>query len=259
MTEPGQSGEPTTVSEDPTTPADIAADVEPNIAVEEPLAIDRPSVRVRRSMLVLAGVLYATGTFGSNIAFAWLPIRAPAVLALSSRNRNLLGSVPFINPVAYSLIGFSRVVLVAVVLYLVGRWFGPRALGWVENQIGELPAIYRWSQAGMDRAGWLLVLAMPGSNLVCLLAGHRRMDVRRFVSMVVLGTVLKLVVLWIGGRIFDEQIRAFFDFIDGYQWWLVGAAFAFTFGQAAWRSRNRPPSRSGLPEPPPPRPPGEAT
>ena len=84
-------------------------------------------------MLVAAGVLYATGTFGSNIALAWMDNRPEVVLALSSRNRNLLGSVPFVNPLAYALIGFTRVALVAMVLYLVGRWYGPKALGWVEG------------------------------------------------------------------------------------------------------------------------------
>lgn len=191
-------------------------------------------------MLVAAGLLYASGTFGSNIAFAWMKDRPAVVLALSSRNRNLLGSVPFVNPVAYSVIGFSRVVLVAMVLYLVGRWYGPKALGWVENQLGELPAVYRWAQTGLDRAGWLLVLLMPGSNLVCLLAGHRRMALRRFVPMLVAGAVLKLVALWIGGRIFDHQIRSFFDFIDGYQWWLVAAAFLLTILQGARRAKKAP-------------------
>jgi membrane protein DedA with SNARE-associated domain len=210
-----------------------------NLATD-PAGLDRPSARLRRGMLVAAGLLYATGTLGSNIAFAWMKHRPEAVLALSSRNRNLLGSVPFVNPLAYALIGFSRVVLVAIVLYLVGRWYGPKALGWVENQIGELPAVYRWAQAGLDRAGWLLVLLMPGSNLVCLLAGHRRMALRRFVPMLVAGTVLKLVTLWIGGRIFDDQIRAFFDFIDGYQWWLVAAAFALTIVQSARRAQRSP-------------------
>jgi membrane protein DedA with SNARE-associated domain len=205
-----------------------------------PASLDDPSQRLRRGMLVIAALLYASGTFGSNIAFAWMKSRPEVVLALSARNRNLLGSVPFVNPVAYSLIGFSRVVLVAVVLYLVGRWYGPKALGWVENQIGELPAVYRWAQTGLDRAGWLLVLLMPGSNLVCLLAGHRRMSLRRFVPMLVLGTILKLVALWIGGRIFDHQIRAFFRFIDGYQWWLVAAAFAITIVQGVRRAQKSP-------------------
>jgi membrane protein DedA with SNARE-associated domain len=206
----------------------------------DPASLDRPSPRLRRAMLLIAGLLYASGTFGSNIAFAWMEDRPEVVIALSSRNRNLLGSVPFINPVAYAVIGFTRVVAVAMVLYLVGRWYGPKALGWVENQLGELPAIYRWAQTALDRAGWLLVLLMPGSNLVCLLAGHRRMPLRRFVPMLVAGTVLKLVALWIGGRIFDHQIRAFFRFIDGYQWWLVAAAFALTIAQGARRAQKSP-------------------
>ena len=222
--------------------------------------LDHVSTKTRRTMLGVALALYVTGTIGSNVAFGWLDTRPELVLALSSRNRNLLGSVPFINPLAYALIGFSRVMLVAVVLYLVGRWFGPRALGWVENQLGELPSIYRWAQSAIDRVGWVVVVLMPGSNLVCLLAGHRRMDVRRFVTAAAAGTVLKLVVLWIGGKIFEDQIRAFFDFIEGYQWWLVAAAFAFTFAQAAWRARSRVGGTgSSLGDPPPPRPPGEAT
>jgi membrane protein DedA with SNARE-associated domain len=232
----------------------VVVDADPG---DDPL--DHPSMRLRRAMLGVAALLYISGTLGSNFAFAWMRDRPELVLALSSRNRNLLASVPFVNPLAYALIGFTRVVLVAVVLYLVGRWFGPRALGWVEGQLGELPAIYRWAQSAMDRAGWLVVVLMPGSNLVCLLAGHRRMPVRRFVSWIAIGTVLKLVVLWIGGRIFDTQIRAFFDFIDGYQWYLVIAAFAITFAHAGWRARKRQAGGSSLGPPPGPRPPGEAT
>ncbi len=215
----------------------------------------------RRTVLVLAALFYAAGTFGSNIAPAWIDERPEVVLALSSRNRNLLGSVPFVNPLAYSLIGFVRVFTVAVVLYLVGRWFGTRALGWMEGQLGELPAIYRWSCTAMDRAGWALVLLMPGSNLVCLLAGQRRMPLRRFLVMLALGVVAKLGFLWIGGRIFDSQIRACLRFIDGYQWWLVGGLFALTFVQVGFRAR-RPgpnlleriehPDAAALPGPPPP-------
>lgn len=204
-------------------------------------AIDEPSVRTRRIVLGLAALFYAAGTFGSNIAPAWIDERPEVVLALSSRNRNLLGSVPFVNSVAYSLIGFCRLVSVAIVLYLVGRWFGTRALGWMEGQLGELPTVYRWATTAMDRAGWALVLLMPGSNLVCLLAGHRRMPLRRFVPLLAVGVVGKLVFLWIGGRIFDHQIRSGLKFIDRYQWWLVGGLFALTFLQAGMRTRKQGP------------------
>jgi membrane protein DedA with SNARE-associated domain len=207
----------------------------------EPVALDQPSVNARRVVLGLAVLLYAMGTFGSNIAPAWIKVRPEVVLALSARNRNLLASVPFVNPLAYAIIGFARVVFVGIVLYLVGRWFGSKALGWMEGQLGELPAIYRWARTGMDRAGWLLVVLMPGSNLVCLMAGHRKMNLRLFSAMLAIGAAGKLVVLWIGGRIFDHQIRSFLDFIDGYQWWIVGGLFLLTFLQAGNRARKQAP------------------
>ena len=62
-----------------------------------------------------------------------------------------------------------------MVLYLIGRWYGAKGIGWVEGQVGELPATIRWIQRGVDRGGGPLVVLMPGSNIVCLMVGHRRM------------------------------------------------------------------------------------
>ena len=49
------------------------------------------------------------------------------------------------------------------------------------------------------------------------------------------GIVLKLVVLWVGGKLFENQIKGFLDFIERYQWWVVIALFALTFVQSAGR------------------------
>ena len=195
--------------------------------------------RARRAVLVAAGVLYATGTFGSNIGPAWVDDRPELLLALSSRNRNLFGTVPFISPWAYSIIGFSRLLITGCVLYLLGRWWGSRFLTWTERQLGSLPSVYRWFRTAMDRAGWLLVLLMPGSNLVCMMAGYRRMRPAMFGSLLAVGIVAKLVVLWIGGKIFEDQIRWFLDVINRYQWWIVIGLFAISFLQSGFSARRR--------------------
>jgi membrane protein DedA with SNARE-associated domain len=188
----------------------------------------------------MGALLYITGTIGSNIAPALINHHPAAVLALSSRNRNLFASVPYIDWLPYALIGFVRLLVVAVVLYYIGAWFGTHALAWTETQLGELPSVYRWMQAGVDRAGWLLVLLMPGSNIVCLLAGHRRMVMRLFLPLLAVGIVLKLVVLWIGGRIFEDQIRWFLDAIERWQWWIVGGLFAISIAQSVRRAKVSP-------------------
>lgn len=216
-------------------------------------------------MLSVTALLFTVGTIGSNLGPAWVDERPALLLAMSSRNRNLFGSVPFIDPLPYAVIGFLRILAAGVALFLVGRWYGHRAITWFEGQVGELPPIYRWFQNGMDRAGWLLVVLMPGSNLVCLMAGHRRMPLARFLPLLCVGIVLKLGVLWAGGKAFEDQIRTFLGWIEDYQWWIVGALFAISFFQSFRRARRDIPEVlseiehphlpvSGEPLPPPGRP-----
>jgi membrane protein DedA with SNARE-associated domain len=210
----------------------------PHPSIPGPVHHDRVPAAVRRSVLVAALALYATGFFGSSIAPAWIENRPEAVLAMSSRNRNLFASVPFIELHWYLIIGFARVFTVGIVLYLLGRWYGRRAIDWTEGQVGEMPPIYRWFQKGVDKAGWLLVILMPGSNLVCLMAGHRLMAPARFAAYLFIGVWLKLGVLWWGGNVFEDQIRAFLDWIRDYQWWVVGGLFALSFLQSSKQARR---------------------
>ena len=195
---------------------------------------------MRKVVLGFTTMLFVIGTIGSNIGPALVDENPTLVISLSSRNRNLFGSVPFIDPLAYSLIGFVRVLIAGIALYLVGRWYGARALSWVEGNMGELPAIYKWTERAVDRFGWLALVAMPGSNIVCLLVGHRRMKPTPFLILISLGIVIKLIVLWVGGKIFEDQIRSFLEAIERYQWWVVIALFGISFLQSARRGRPRP-------------------
>jgi hypothetical protein len=79
---------------------------------------------------------------------------------------------------------------------------------------------------------------MPGSNIVCLMVGHRRMAPRVFLPLVTVGIVLKLTVLWAGGKLFEDQITTFLDVIERYQWWVMIGLFALTFFQSAGRARK---------------------
>ena len=195
---------------------------------------------VRKAVLTLTSLLFVIGTIGSNIGPALVDDHPVWVLTLSSRNRNLFGSVPYIDPLPYVLIGFTRVLIAGIALYLVGKWYGARALGWVESNMGELPAIYRWTERIVDRAGSVALVLMPGSNIVCLMLGHRKMPPRRFVPLLMVGIAIKLAVLWQGGRIFEDQIRSFLNYIEKYQWWVVIALFSISIFQSVRRGRPKP-------------------
>lgn len=197
------------------------------------------SVRNRQLILVASATLFALGTFGSNVGPAWVDERPAVVLALSSRNRNLFASVPFIDPLPFVLIGFTRVFVAGMVLFFLGRWYGDRALGWTEKQVGELPAIYRWFAKAMDRAGWLVIIFFCGSNLVWMMAGHRRIAPIKYASLLATGIAIRLVVMWAGGKAFEDQIRSFLQWMEDYQWYVVGGLFALSFLQSARKNRSR--------------------
>lgn len=192
---------------------------------------------MRKAVLAITSLLFVAGTIGSNIGPALVDERPLFVLTLSSRNRNLFGSVPFTSPLPYFLIGFVRILAAALALYFVGRWYGDRTVRWVENNVGEMPAIYKWIERAVGRAGWLAAILMPGSNVVCVLLGHRRMPFRQFVGLISIGIVFKLVVLRIAGNIFEDQVRWLLQSIEDYQWWVVIALF----GLSAMQMRKRRP------------------
>ena len=145
---------------------------------------------MRKALVALTTVLFAAGTIGSNIGPALVDEHPVAVLTLSARNRNLLGSVPYIDALPFFTIGFLRLLAAALALFLVGRIYGDRALAWTESQVGEMPGIYRRVENFARRRGWLAVLLMPGSNIVCLLVGHMKMQTRQFVVVVVPDTLM---------------------------------------------------------------------
>ena len=190
---------------------------------------------MRKLLVAFTSCLFVIGTIGTNIGPALVDDRPLLVLFLSSRSRNLFGSVPFIDPLPFFIVGFFRLLVAAIALFYVGRLFGERALRWTEAQVGEMPRIYRWTERATLRIGWLAAFLMPGSNIVCLLLGHLKLDPRKFIPAVASGIVFRLIVMWFGGKLFEDQIRAALDWLDAYQWWLVGGLFAITFFQASRR------------------------
>jgi hypothetical protein len=52
-----------------------------------------------------------------------------------------------------------------------------------------------------------------------------------------IGIAFKLAILWQGGRIFEEQIKSFLEWIEKYQWYVVVGLFAISFLQSARKGR----------------------
>ena len=210
--------------------------------------------RDRRLIVLMSGfaVLVACSQVGGIIGPSLVKKSPELLLVLSSRIRHLLFAVPAgINPVAYSAIGFVRISLAAYLCYAIGYWYGDRGFLWLERQAGgEPPKVLRWFQTAATRAGGPLVFFMPGSNIVCALVGQRRMPLRRFIAWLSLGIVFRLTWVWIAARQFDSQLKRALDWIEKYQWWLVGGFFLIATVQSARRASAPPPEKSPAPPSP---------
>jgi membrane protein DedA with SNARE-associated domain len=212
-----------------------------------------PIQRARLTLLLgLIAALIVASNVGTILSATLVNDHPVALLALSARNRHLLLTVAAgIGAVPYALVSFARLVVPAVAFFVLGQGYGDRGLRWIEQQAGGTPASLRWIEKGFDRASLPIVFFMPGSNLVCLLAGARRITARTFAAVLAAGIVARLAFFWFLGKAFQEPLETVLEWINRYQWWLVGGFFILTvaqsFRRAAVAVREMPPTDETAP------------
>ena len=106
------------------------------VAVPKPL----PPLWVRRVVISVAVALFASGFVATAATPALAPHHPVWLIALEAPIRNLMlaRKVPLLP---FVLVGVSRRVLGASVMYLLGRWYGDAALRWFERHAG--PSVRR--------------------------------------------------------------------------------------------------------------------
>jgi membrane protein DedA with SNARE-associated domain len=204
-------------------------------------AVASPPAPIQRGRLaVLLGLISAllvASNVGTILSATLVRDHPVALLALSARNRHLLLTVAAgIGAVPYVLVSFARLVAPAVAFFLLGLWYGDRGLRWLERQAGGTPASIRWVERGFDRAAVPILFLMPGSNLVCLLAGARHMAARTFAIVLATGIITRLAFFWFMGKVFQDPLETVLDWLTRYQWWVAGAFFVLTMAQSFRRA-----------------------
>lgn len=198
----------------------------------------RPRWRVPTAALVIPLVVFVILGLVADALSPTLVRSMPLLLiALSTRNRYLALVAPSVNPVAFFAVGVGRQLLSDPLWYALGSRYGDRARRWVEANAGATKSGVDIWERWFDRAAYPLIALAP-NNIICMLAGSRRLNLAAFFAANIGGTVVRIWLFWRFGDIFSEPIGDFVRWIGRYQWWLTGLSIALVGAQILFSKRR---------------------
>lgn len=173
--------------------------------------------------------------WAGDLLLAEIVDRNPLLLVLlSPRNRNLVLATNELDAVTYYLVGFFRLIASDPANFLLGYWFGERALRWVKRRSKTYGPLMDDGEALFRKVGPVIVFMAP-NNIVCALAGATGMKVRTFLALNVLGTIFRLATIRRVGESLASPIGSVTDWIGEHRIWVLSlsaAALAWTiFGE----------------------------
>lgn len=182
------------------------------------------AVAVRTGPLWLGAfvALLVAANIGSILLTSLVDDRPGLLLALSSRNRHLVLTVPSdLGLPAWATIATLRLVTSAVVCHYIGRAYGDRALRWFWRYLGMPTEQVDRFEKGFTDAELVLVPFFVGSNIVWVLSGAAGTRWRRLAPLAAIGIAGRLALLWwLAGR-FESQLRDVIDVTTRYQTWFI--------------------------------------
>lgn len=152
----------------------------------------------------------------------WHQSHPLALIALSPINRFLLLTTNHLDLWSYLTVGLGRHLFPDPFFYLLGFWYGGRALKWASEGNAFATKLVGPDGHGLENPAhrkilYPLAFLMP-NNWVSLFCGAARIPLPAFAALNVGGTLSRLVLCRWVGRAFDSEIADISKFIGDYQW-----------------------------------------
>lgn len=138
------------------------------------------------------------------------------LITLNARNRNLILVTNSLDALSFYTVGFLRLLASDPLFYILGFWYGDAGVKWVERRSSNAGNFLRTWEWMFQKAAIPLVAIAP-NNFICLFAGAAGMAPAVFLTLNVIGTAVRLVLIRILGETFEAPIEAILDFIRDYR------------------------------------------
>jgi membrane protein DedA with SNARE-associated domain len=184
----------------------------------------------RRTLVIVVTILIAFTIAGTLANIFLAPLRRDhplVVLLLDARNRQLLLVSNRMGTPAFVSVGVIRRMAADPLYYLLGYWYGERAVRWMEAKLGSGGGVVRAVERIFARAAPVMVFFFPGAP-VCVLAGAAGMSPVVFALCNAAGTVSIVVGLRVFSDALSGPIDSLTSFVDHNAKWLALAAVVAT-------------------------------
>jgi membrane protein DedA with SNARE-associated domain len=164
--------------------------------------------------------------------------RNPLVLLLlNDKPRYQLLVVNELEPWVFYPVALVRLLITKPLVWLVGAWYGPRVVDWIQSRSERTGRVVRWMQRHFPRYGWVIMI-ITTSNPVCLLAGSVGYPLAWLMAWAVIGTLIRLWAVDVVGGALSDQIAWFIEWVADHRVPVVLASITVVLVGIWWQRRR---------------------
>lgn len=196
-----------------------------------------PAPWLRNAVFATVGAAIVLGWVGDAV-WASLVDRHPLILILlNAKPRYLVLTVNDLDWWSYYPVALVRLLWTKPLVWLIGAWYGDRAVQWAERRSARGAGLIRWVEEHFGRFGWVVV-AITSNNVVCLLAGSTGFSLAWFMVLAVAGTLVRLWLIDLIGATFTEPIDSVIGFVADHRAPVLVVSVAVVVGGLWWQRRT---------------------
>lgn len=196
-----------------------------------------PTTRQRNLVFGVIGTTIVLGWIGDALWGSLVDRHPLALILLNAKPRYLVLTVNDLDPWTYYLVGTARLLCTKPLVWLVGAWYGDRAVGWAERRSPRGAGLIRWVERHFGRYGWV-VIGITSNNVVCLMAGSTGFSLAWFMVLAIAGTLVRLWLFAQVGDVFSDTIDEIVGFVVDHRAAVVAVSVALVLGGLWWQRRH---------------------
>jgi len=205
-----------------------------------PVAVSHlpPPTPMRRNLVFGAiGTAIVLGWVGDALWGSLIDRNPLVLLLLNAKPRYQLLVVNELEPWVFYPVALARLLITKPLVWLVGAWYGPRAVDWVASRSERSGRVILWMQRHFPRYGWMIMIVTT-SNPVCLLAGSVGYSLGWLMVWAVIGTLIRLYAVDVVGGALSDQIGWFVDWVVDHRIAVVAASITVVVVGLWWQRRR---------------------